>query len=145
MSECSKCGREYIALMGKDDGMCSDECQGNTRPEVEPTEWTKEARALFRVNGDKEQLRYCGLDACDEIDTLTAENKAQAKRIEDLTDDLRDFGNHLPCCNYPHDKAYGCKCGYVEVEEREKAILEKRELPKGNIWDARDAHEGANF
>ncbi len=47
-------------------------------------------------------------------ETLRAE-RAEA-RFDEALDALREYGRHLEGCSYPHDEKYGCKCGWLEVE-----------------------------
>lgn len=46
-------------------------------------------------------------------DEIAAELAKQREYFEGV---LRDYGNHLPACNYPYGKEYGCKCGWLGVE-----------------------------
>jgi hypothetical protein len=44
--------------------------------------------------------------------------------IEQLMIDLKEYGRHSEGCSYPHNKKYGCKCGYLDK-------LKKYNIEKG--------------
>ena len=54
-------------------------------------------------------LLYASLGQCD-ICRLKG-------RIVELEADLLEFGRHAEGCNYVYDAAYGCKCGWLEIEQ----------------------------
>ena len=46
----------------------------------------------------------------DKIKQLETKNK-------ELKLNLLEFGRHSEGCNYPHNKEYGCKCGWLKIEQ----------------------------
>ena len=54
-------------------------------------------------------LLYASLGQCD-ICKLKG-------RIAELEADLLEFGRHAEHCYYVYDAAYGCKCGWLEIEQ----------------------------
>ena len=117
--------------------MSKDKAEKNARPE--PGE--------FLVLDPKKDLGPHGLvpencptfyDACNctvenlvglqqDVNSLTVQLKAREKRVTELESDLRDYGAHHQGCSYPVDRCYGCKCGFLEVEEREQALTPDKE------------------
>ncbi len=107
------------------------------------SEFTKNFRSLIELSRHHlfknkiGRLRTLGTEACDEIDRLTAENEQlnrtvdrlreknlendqQIRQLEAENEQLRGFvlsARHDAGCNYEYGKAYGCKCGLLELQE----------------------------
>lgn len=63
---------------------------------------------------DFNNTRAAGEILSERCQQLQAENK-------ELKQDLLEFGRHSEGCCYIYDKVYGCKCGWLEVEQALKS------------------------
>jgi len=48
---------------------------------------------------------------------LQAELDNKCVELQEAKQDLLEFGRHSEGCNYPYGKEYGCKCGWLQVEQ----------------------------
>lgn len=48
----------------------------------------------------------------------TLEDTSEARvELAELVGNLAEYGGHKQGCNYIYNPAYGCKCGWLEVEQ----------------------------